>query len=206
MALGATIIASNQTACCAVSTRRMTIMKRLLICAAALLAATVTLSAQPKQPASPSETASATIAGKAISITYSSPRVKGREGRIFSKDGLISHDPHYPVWRAGANAATTLHTDGELKIGDLIVPAGAYTLFVDIANPDQWELIVNKKTGEWGLAYDSTQDLGRVKMKMTKPMAMVEDLKYTISNLGGTTGKITLEWENHSAAVLFAVH
>jgi len=181
-------------------------MNRFLICAGALLAATLTLSAQPKTPASPSATASATIAGKTISIAYSSPRVKGREGHIFTKDGLISHDPHYPVWRAGANAATTLHTDAELKIGDLTVPAGTYTLFVDISNPDQWELIVNKKTGEWGLAYDGTQDLGRVKMSMSKPLAMVENLTYTITSLGGTTGKISLEWENHSASVLFAVH
>ncbi len=181
-------------------------MKLVLICAGALFAASLTMSAQPKAPASPSATASATIAGKAISITYSSPRVKGRAGQIFTKDGLISHDPHYPIWRAGANAATTLHTDADLKIGDLMVPKGAYTLFVDISNPDQWELIINKKTGEWGLAYDSTQDLGRVKMNMSKPLKMVENLTYTVTGLGGTTGKITLEWENHSASVLFAVH
>ena len=181
-------------------------MKRLLIGAGALLAATLTLSAQSKQPASPSATASATVAGKTISITYSSPRVNGREGHIFTKDGLISHDAHYPVWRAGANAATTLHTDAELKIGDLNVPKGAYTLFVDISNPDAWQLIVSKKTGEWGLGYDKSQDLGRAKMNMSKPLAMVENLTYTITNLGGTTGKITLEWENHSASVLFAVH
>jgi hypothetical protein len=31
-------------------------------------------------------------------------------------------------------------------------------------------------------------------------------LTYTITSLGGTTGKLTLEWENHSASVLFAVH
>ncbi len=181
-------------------------MKRLLLCAGFLLATAAVLPAQPKQPASPSATASATIDGKAISITYSSPRVRGREGHIFTKDGLISHDPHYPVWRAGANAATTLHAAADLKIGDLMVPKGSYTLFVDISNPDQWELILNKKTGEWGLAYDPSQDLGRVKMKMTKPVAMVEELKYNITDLGGTTGKITLEWENHSASVLFAVH
>ncbi len=181
-------------------------MKRLLLCAGVLIAATVTLSAQPKQPASPPETASATIAGKTITINYSSPGVKGRAGHIFTHDGLISQNPHYPVWRAGANAATTLHTDAELKIGDLIVPQGTYTLFVDISDPDHWVLIVSKKTGEWGLAYDSTQDLGRVKMNMSKPLAMVENLKYTISDLGGTTGKITLEWENHSASVLIAVH
>jgi hypothetical protein len=43
-------------------------------------------------------------------------------------------------------------------------------------------------------------------MTMTKPLSMVEELKYTITDLGGTTGKITLEWENHSASVLVAVH
>ena len=180
-------------------------MKRLIVAAAALFAA-VSLSAQPGQPASPSETATATIAGHTLTIKYSSPRVRGREGKIFGKDGLISHDAHYPVWRAGANAATTLTTDTDLKIGDLNVPKGTYTLFVDIANPNQWELIVNKKTGEWGLGYDASQDLGRVKMKMTHPTSMVENLTWTISALSGPTGQITLEWENHSASVLFAVH
>jgi hypothetical protein len=177
-----------------------------IIATAALLAATSFAFAQKAPPASPPATASATIAGKAITITYSSPGVKGRAGKIFTKDGLISHNPHYPVWRGGANAATTLHTDADITIGDLKVPAGTYTLFVDISDADNWVLIVSKQTGEWGLAYDQTKDLGRVPMKMSKPMEMVENLNYTIANLGGTTGKITLEWENHSASVLIAVH
>ena len=63
-----------------------------------------------KAPASPAATESATLGGKAVTITYSSPGVKGRAGHIFTKDGLISHNPHYPVWRAGANEATKLHT------------------------------------------------------------------------------------------------
>jgi hypothetical protein len=183
-------------------------MKRLLACTGLLLAV-VTLSAQqPKAPpASPTETETATIAGKTISIVYSSPGVKGREGQIFGKDGLIQKThKSFPVWRAGANSATTLKTDADLKIGDLAVPAGTYTLFIDISDADNWVLIVSKATGEWGLRYDPTQDLGRTKMKMTKPMAMVENLKYTIAPLGGTTGKITLEWEDHSASVLVAVH
>ena len=136
-------------------------MKSLLMCAGALLAATFTLSAQPEPPASPPETASATIAGKTITISYNSPRVKGREGKIFTKDGLISHNPHYPIWRGGANAATTLKTEADLKIGDISVPKGTYTLFVDISDPDNWALIVNKKTGEWGLAYDASQTWAR---------------------------------------------
>jgi hypothetical protein len=174
-------------------------MKRFLICTA-LLAAATTLFAQGN-PASPPDKASATIGGKAISITYSSPGVKGREGHIFTKDGLISHNPHYPVWRAGANAATTLETDADLQIGNAAVPKGKYTLFVDISDPDQWVLIVNKKTGEWGLAYDASADAGKIKMQMSKPPALVENLKYTIDDQGGGKGKITLAWENHAASV-----
>jgi hypothetical protein len=188
-------------------------MKRFLVCAS-LLVAVAALSAQPAPPPgppkgppkSPPATASATIAGKTITIKYSSPGVKGRAGHIFTKDGLIGHDPTFPVWRAGANAATMLENDGGITAGGLKVPAGKYTLYVDISDPDNWVLIVNKQTGQWGTKYDKTQDLGRVKMTMSKPLATVENLKYTITDLGGTTGKLTLEWENHSASVLIAVH
>jgi hypothetical protein len=179
-------------------------MKRVLICTGVLAAAT-TLFAQGN-PASPPEKVSASIGGKAVTITYSSPAVRGRQGHIFTKDGLISHNPHYPVWRAGANGATTLETDGDLQIGSLTVPKGQYTLFVDIADPDQWVLIVNKKTGEWGLAYEATQDLGKVKMQMSAPASTVENLKYTIDDSGGGKGKITLAWENHAASVPVSAH
>jgi hypothetical protein len=179
-------------------------MKHLLVCAGLVFAATTVL-AQQKAPASPPEKATGTIGGHEITITYSSPGVKGREGKIFTKDGLISHNPHYPVWRAGANAATTLETNGDLMIGDLHVPAGKYTLFVDISDPDQWTLIVNKKTGEWGLAYDGSQDLGKTKMHMTKPSSMVENLKWDVKG-GGDNGTITLAWENHEASVPVMAH
>ena len=43
-------------------------------------------------------------------------------------------------------------------------------------------------------------DLGRVDMKMEKPPAPIEKLKYTITT-SGNTGKLQLEWENHIASV-----
>ena len=180
-------------------------MKHIFVCMGLLFAAT-TLLAQPKKPlASPPATASVTIGGKTLTITYNSPRVRGREGHIFTKDGLISHDPHFPVWRAGANAATTLKTDGNLMIGGNDVPAGTYTLFVDISDPAQWVLIISKQTGEWGLAYDPTHDLGRTKMRMSKPPALVEDLTYKLTDDGGGKGALTLAWENVSASVRIRV-
>ena len=171
-----------------------------------VLLASALIAATPLLAQSPPANATTTIGGKSISITYSSPGVKGREGKLFTKDGQIGKDPHYPVWRAGANAATTLKTDGDLTIGDLKVPAGAYTLFVDISDPDNWNLIVNKQTGEWGLAYDGTQDLGKTKMTMSKPPAMVENLVYTLTSNGDGKGTLTLAWENHSASVPIKVN
>lgn len=171
-------------------------LSHLALCAAAALFCIAQVPAQNHAPASPPETASGTIGGHSVTIKYSSPRVKGREGKIFSSDGLISHDPHYPVWRAGANSATALHTDGNLKIGDVSVPAGDYTLFVDISNPDQWTLIVSKDTKEWGLKYDNTRDLGKTPMTMSKPPSMVEDLTWTVSS-----DSLTLSWEDHTASV-----
>ncbi len=178
-------------------------MKDLLICISigALLGTANLASAQQ----SPGATETVTIGGNAITITYSSPRVRGREGKLFGKDGRIGQDGTYPVWRAGANAASAFHTDATLDIGGLAVPSGDYTLFVNLADPNNWELIINKQTGQWGLSYDQAQDLGRVKMTMSKPPAMVENLKYTLSDEGGNQGKLTLEWENHSASVLFTV-
>lgn len=178
-------------------------MRRLLVCTA-LLAAAGTVFAQGGQagakpaPASPPETATGTIGGKSVSIKYASPRVKGREGKVFGADGLIAKagGSQYPIWRAGANAATTLKTDGDITLGDLQVPAGTYTLFVDITDADNWTLIVNKKTGEWGLAHDPAQDLGKVKMTMSKPPSMMENLTWTIGD-----GKISLAWENKEASV-----
>ncbi len=151
------------------------------------------------RPRAPRPPASATIGGKTVTITYSSPRVKGRAGHLFAKDGQIGHDPTYPVWRAGANSATSLKTSGPIHIGDLAVPAGSYTLYVDISDPANWTLVVNKQTGQWGTKYDKSMDLGRVAMTMSAASSLVEDLVYTLTDSGGGNGTLTLAWENHIA-------
>jgi hypothetical protein len=159
---------------------------------------TATLAAQERAPLSPPRMAAVSVGGKTISIKYSAPSVRGR--KIFGPGGLLSRDATYPVWRAGANAATALHTDAELTLGGLKVPAGNYTLFVLVADPDHWVLIVNKQTGQWGLTYHANQDLGRVPMQMSVPPHPVEQLRY-----GLTPDKLTLEWDTHIASVPMTV-
>ena len=45
-----------------------------------------------------------------------------------------------------------------LRIGDLIVPPGTYTLYT-LPDEHGWKLIVNKQTGQWGTVYNENQDL-----------------------------------------------
>jgi hypothetical protein len=176
--------------------------KAIVIGAAALAVLAGLASAETKS----GQVETLNLYGKKITITYASPAVNGRAGKIFTKDGLISGDAHYPVWRAGANNATTLHTEGDLDFGGgLLVPKGDYTLFVNIADPAAWELIVNKQTGQGGLDYDASQDLGRVKMTMSKPSSTVEQLKYSLANAGGNKGRLQLAWENMVGVVNFTV-
>jgi Protein of unknown function (DUF2911) len=155
----------------------------------AALLTTAPLTAQQSPPAD----TSVTIAGKAIRINYSAPSMRGR--KIFG--GLEAYGR---VWRAGANDATALHTDANLDIGGLTVPKGDYTLFVYL-DPNQWQLIVSKQTGEWGLDYSQSRDLGRVKMDMSKPPKPIETYKMTLSSLGANKGKLQLAWENTIAEV-----
>ncbi len=154
--------------------------------------------AQPKkQPLSPPAETSVTIGGKALSIKYSAPSMRGR--KIFGE-----LEAYGRAWRAGANAATAFHTDADLDMNGLAIPKGDYTLFVWL-DQNQWQLIINKQTGQWGTNYDAGMDLGRVKMTMSKPSAPIETFKITLSGAGGSAGKLQLEWENTIASVPFKV-
>ncbi|MCL4402275.1 MAG: DUF2911 domain-containing protein [Acidobacteria bacterium] len=174
-------------------------MKKLLITGLLLAGAFSTFAQEQrkKAPLSPPAETSVTIDGKKITINYSAPSMRGR--KIFG--GLV---PYGKVWRAGANAATALTTQADLQMGNLNVPKGSYTLFV-LPEENQFQLIVNKQTGQWGLQYDQSQDLGRIPMEMGKTASPVEKFKITLSDEGGNKGLLKMEWENTVASVPFTV-
>ena len=147
--------------------------------------------------ASPPAETSLTVNDKQITIKYSAPSMRGR--KIFG--GL---EPYGKVWRAGANEATALHTEADLDLGGLNVPKGDYTLYVWL-DPGQWQLIVNKQTGQWGTEYNQAQDLGRIKMTMSKPDSPIETYQIALTSAGGNKGLLKLAWEHTAATVPFTV-
>jgi hypothetical protein len=89
-----------------------------------------------------------------IAITYGQPHARGRK----VEGGLIPLDT---VWRFGANAATTLHTDLDITLGTLKLPRGDYSLFI-LYTRTGYSLIVNRGTGQWGTDRDASTDIGRI--------------------------------------------
>jgi hypothetical protein len=144
----------------------------------------------------PSPSASATCdlgGGKSVKTDYSSPRMKGR--KIYGD--LV---PFGQVWRTGANEATTFVASADVVVGGKTVPAGSYTIFT-VPNADKWTLIINKKTGEWGIPYKYESDeLARVDMKASKLPAAVENFTLAYDkSAGGCT--LRMDWETTRASV-----
>jgi len=164
--------------------------KRIALLVFAILTLTLFASAQASPPAS----ATCDLGmGKTVKTDYSSPRMKGR--KIYG--GLV---PFGEVWRTGANSATTFVASADVVIGGKTVPAGSYTIFT-VPTADKWTLIINKKTGEWGIPYKYESDeLARIDMKVSKLPAPVENftIAYEKSGSGCT---LDLDWETTRASV-----
>jgi len=144
----------------------------------------------------PSPPASATCdlgGGKTIKTDYSSPRMRGR--KIYGD--LV---PFGEVWRAGANEATTFVTSADVVVGGKTVPAGSYTFFI-VPAADKWTLIINKKTGEWGIPYKYESDeLARVDMKVSQLPSPVEDFTITYDKSANVC-TLRMDWETTRASV-----
>lgn len=142
----------------------------------------------PKTMPSPPAKASVMLDGKAITIDYNTPHVRGR--KIFG-----GHEPYGKVWRTGANPATSFKTAVNLKVGDAMVPAGSYTLY-SIPSETTWKLIINKQTGQWGTQYDQSQDLARVDMMKKTLPSLQEVMSISFENTHGKSTELHIKWEN----------
>ncbi len=147
----------------------------------------------PKTMPSPPAKASVMLDGKAITINYNTPHVRGR--KIFG-----GHEPYGKVWRTGANPATSFKTAVNLKVGDAMVPAGSYTLY-SIPSETTWKLIINKQTGQWGTEYDQSQDLARVDMMKKSLPSLQEVMSISFENTHGKSTELHIKWENTDVSV-----
>jgi Protein of unknown function (DUF2911) len=88
----------------------------------------------------------------------------------------------------------------DVVVGGKTVTTGSYTIFT-IPMVDKWTLIINKKTGEWGIPYKYESDeLARVDMNVSKLPAPLEN--FTIAfDKSGSGCALQMEWETTRASV-----
>ena len=218
-------------------------MTRTWIAALAVFAISVTTFGQQNQrPMSPEGSAQAQVqgkwvkgqrpaftlgreqyqGGKWVEITYGRPLQRGRDlfgsGANYGKAANDVGTPTFPappVWRAGANKTTRLKTEVPLILGTKTVPAGEYSLFIDLVKPTEWTLIVsswpaqdtfdpNNKAALWGAyGYTKDKDIARVPMKVETLRFAVDQLTWAFLDMKNDGGRIALMWGNTLASTPF---
>ena len=142
------------------------------------------------QLSSPAAMSFVFFGNKVATVYYSSPAVRCR--KVFGE-----LEPFGKVWRLGANPSTTIVSEVPLKIGSVLVPAGAHTLYaIPQAAGKAWTLIVNNQVGQWGTEYDQTKDVGRTEMMSSVATEPQERMTITFAKVSGNkTTELHVRWD-----------
>ncbi len=197
----------------------MNLIRSSVFLAAAVLATTASLTAQstsvaspipaPRSRISPHETISTVIGerrtGNWVTITYGRPYIKdpktGAPRKIWG--GLVTWDK---ADRLGSDEATLLLTQQPLVIGEIVIPAGAYTLYIVPSETGASKLAFSTNLGKWGIPVDETKDVARVDLKKASLEKPADQLTIGIENDSSTGGGVLkIQWESTEFSLSFAV-
>lgn len=185
------------------------VMKKLSVLALSLLVVSAALAQPPARGK-----ATATVAGKAVTIDYGQAKLGAR-----TLDELMKTLPADGVWRAGRDQVTTITAEGPITIGGKALPAGKYSLYVPVGKDGSYSLAVNKHLGvplksifpgaspalanePWPILQDYEKNIGkdevaRVALTSGKNAAPVDPFSITLTPKGaGAT--LTLAWGDKS--------
>jgi hypothetical protein len=162
-------------------------MKRLLIAVLAL-GLPLVMAGSGFAQRNPRATTKISLEGKAVSVEYGRPSLKGRTVAQML-DQLKAGD----FWRLGADKSTTFSTAADLQFGDVTVPSGDYSLWAQRAEDNSWKLVFNKQHGQWGTQHDASQDLVSVPLTETKASHPEEMVTINLTK-AGAGGVIAIQW------------
>ncbi len=182
-----------------------------------------------RKPASPAGTAATQIGGKYvevqggqryqdgkwIEVTYNRPIKRGRQNLFGAgADYGKAVSDGSPVWRAGANQTTRFKTEVPLVFDGKTLPAGEYSVFVELKE-NAWTLIFsnwpaqekydpNNKDALWGsYGYTPDKDALRAAMKVgTLPFSM-DQFTIAFIDMGADGGTLAMMWDKTMATASF---
>jgi hypothetical protein len=183
-----------------------------LVVAAALVTSTPAMAQAAKkkqrQRISPHETITATIDGDEIKLVYGRPYTT-KPGTTEARKiwgGLV---PYGKVWRTGADEATLLTTAQPIELGGYSLAPGTYSLFTVPYEDGAAKLVINKKTGQWGIPYneasEKANELARIDLTKSAIEKKVDQFTMAIEPQSSGGGELKMMWENTQYSVPFTV-
>jgi hypothetical protein len=203
--------------------------RRALVGAVGMALAAVLATAQGAKPPSPPGTAAVEVGGKYvetkdgrvyqggkwIEVMYGRPIKRGRPD-LFGAGADYGKAVYggAPVWRAGADQTTRLQTQVPLVFDGKKLPAGGYSVFVDLKEK-AWTLILSSWPAQatydekntkalWG-AYGYTPDRDVLRAPMTLGTLPFSVEQFTIAFLDMTPagGTLAMMWDRTLATAPF---
>jgi hypothetical protein len=182
-----------------------------LVVAAALVTSTPAMAQAAKKKQreriSPHETITAKIDGDEIKLVYGRPYTT-KPGTTEARKiwgGLV---PYGKVWRTGADEATLLTTAQPIELGGYSLAPGTYSLFTVPNEDGTAKLVINKKTGQWGVPYnedsEKANELARVDLKKSTLDKTVDQFTMAIEPEAGG-GLLKMMWETTQYSIPFTV-
>jgi len=134
-----------------------------------------------------------------VAITYSRPAVRNRS---------IIGDlvPFGEMWRAGANADTTIEFSDEVTIGGQKLASGKYAVFIR-PGESMWEIFFYTKTDNGGLPDEWDPKAVALVVESTVDILdkSIESFTISIDNLHQNGATLNFSWENTQASLEFSV-
>lgn len=161
---------------------------------AMLLALPLPLTAQIR--ASEIGVMSQTIDGTKLTVEYSRPRARGRDPLFGTK--AVQWDE---VWTPGANYATTLDVDKNIRLNGKPVPKGKYSVWMVVKKTGDWTMVLDPRVRLYHMEHpESTSAQIRFPAKVEK-IPFTDVLTWSMPELRMSGGKLAMDWERARVAM-----
>ncbi len=153
--------------------------------------------AEAQLRASELATVSQTVDGTKITIEYSRPRARGRTVLFGTK--IVQWGE---VWTPGANFATTMTVNKDVRISGTTVPKGQYSVWMVVRQTGDWTLVLDPRTRLFHMDHpDSTAQQIRMPIPVAQATPAIDVLTFAFPEVRNNGTVLTMQWGTYRASI-----
>lgn len=140
------------------------------------------------------------IDGTKISVTYSRPRMRGRQPLFGSRAAHWGE-----VWTPGANWATVLEVNKDITVNGQRVPKGKYSVWMVLRETGDWTTVLDPT---WHIYHMDPPDSNAAQIRVSTPVTQapyVDVLTWSMPELTVSGGTLAMQWGTTRASLKVGV-